>query len=182
MGTLCTDELLEAVEDGGETRVASELKRGCSVRWWGEIGGVNVLVTDLIISGDESVLLRLLLRGCCACGRGCVFCGGCSSEVLWDRCFKYWLLLRNSSVTRDWRHITYTYWHLPTKIDRKFGFKNSATLGISRQNTFVEYLTAKKIVKFPQVEQNKLRILNFPHNFENVQRITYSAIFNKSKN
>ena len=63
MGTLCTDELLEAVEDGGETRVASLLNRGCSVRWCGEIGGVNVLVTDLIISGDESVLLRLLLRG-----------------------------------------------------------------------------------------------------------------------
>lgn len=62
MGTVCTEELVEAVEDGGETRAAAS-KRGCSVRWYGEIGGVSVLVTDLIISGDESVLLRLLLRG-----------------------------------------------------------------------------------------------------------------------
>ena len=60
MGTVCTEELVEAVEDGGETLLAAS-KRGWSVRWYGEIGGVSVLVTDLIISGDDKVLLRLLL-------------------------------------------------------------------------------------------------------------------------
>lgn len=46
-------ELFEAVEDGGEARLSTDENRGCSDLWCGEMGGVNVFVTDLIISGDD---------------------------------------------------------------------------------------------------------------------------------